>query len=57
MNTLQIMPVDSDETGFRSDFEARWDFEVLLSELRANPVLEIMGSNEKVYALECPACA
>ena len=57
MNSLQIAVENSEDAILRSDFEDRWDFEVLLSELRANPVLEIMGSKEKVFALECRACA
>jgi len=57
MNTSEIKAHSLEETNMRVQFESLWDFEVILHELRRSPVLEIIGSNEKVYALEYFATA
>lgn len=57
MYTTEIRAYRQEETNLRDQFEARWDFEVILSELRRNPVLEVIGSNEKVFAIEYFATA
>ena len=57
MYTNEIKAHAIEETAIRNQFEARWDFEVILSELRRNPVLEVIGSNEQVYAIEYFATA
>ncbi len=57
MYTSEIKAHQFEESAIRNQFEAHWDFEVILSELRRNPVLEVIGSNEKVYVIECFATA
>ena len=57
MSTFEIKAHSLEMTNIRNQFEARWDFEMILAELRRSPVLEIIGTNEKVFALEYFATA
>lgn len=56
-NTCELTAHMMEENAIRTQFEARWDFEMILAELRRSPVLEVIGSNEKVFAIEYFATA
>ncbi|MCB1216836.1 MAG: hypothetical protein R3F46_15305 [bacterium] len=57
MYTSEIRAQRQEEINYGEQFMACWDFEVILAELRRNPVLEVIGSNEKVFAIEYFASA
>ncbi|MCB1216669.1 MAG: hypothetical protein R3F46_01675 [bacterium] len=57
MRTEELQSIRLEESGIHNHLVCSWDFELLLMELRRNPVLEGLATREVIFMMDYTASA